>query len=220
VDKLVDYYEQKKRIDLYYEIAQDNIDLNAFKEDFDIEGPLLTPKKLVEEEKPTSTESERKKRKRKRQRKPSLLIGGEPADQYKYTFAQCCNPVFGDDIFAFLSKNSGVKIHRSSCPNATHLMASYGYRILKAEWVSNNNSSFVANLLITGVDDGIGIIERLSNRISSMLGLNIRSLNIEGDQGYFEGKLSLIVDNKDQLEKAMQSLKNLDMVSNVSRIDQ
>lgn len=218
VDTLVEYYEQKNRIDLYYEISKDNINLSTIKEDFTTEGNLLVLKKeeVPEPQVPVETP---KRKKRQEDKKPSLLLGGEPADQYKYSFAQCCNPVFGDDIFAFLSKNAGVKIHRSTCPNATHLMASYGYRILKAEWTSSNNSSFVAHLLITGVDDGIGIIERLSNRISSMLGLNIRSFNIEGDEGYFEGKMSLIVDNKDQLEKAIHSLKNLDMVSNVTRVD-
>ena len=62
-----------------------------------------------------------------------MLINGEPAERFNYTFASCCNPVQGDDIFAYLTANAGLKIHRANCPNATNLMANYGYRVMKAE---------------------------------------------------------------------------------------
>lgn len=151
--------------------------------------------------------------------KTRLLVGGEPADQYNYSFASCCNPLPGDDIFAFLSQNAGLKIHRTSCPNAVHLMANYGYRIMKAEWVSSPDSTFVADLKITGIDDGPGIIERLTHEISTKLGVNIRSFNIHGDEGYFEGKISLFIANTDQLNMAIRTLKNLRNVSTVTRIE-
>jgi len=224
IDLLTDYFGFKKRTDLYYEIASDGIELSEIKENFTTKGHLLVPKEKEEAppseiEKSTSSFTVKRPRKSDGKSQPSLLIGGEPADQYKFQLASCCNPVYGDDIFAFLTTNFGVKIHRSSCPNATHLMASYGYRVLKAEWVSNNSTSFIVKLLITGIDAGPGVIERLSNKISTTLGLNIRSFNIEGNEGYFEGRISIIIDNKNELEKAMRSIKNLDMVSNVSRIE-
>jgi GTP pyrophosphokinase len=208
VDLLTEFFELPKRTDLYFEIAKGEIDLTDIKEE-------------QKDEEPNEEFKEKKKRPRKTKHKskPSLLIGGEPADQYEFQLASCCNPVYGDDIFAFLSTTSGVKIHRSSCPNATHLMANYGYRILKAEWVRNSSSHFVVKLLITGVDAGPGIIERLSSKISSALGLNIRSFNIEGNEGYFEGRISLVIEKKNELEKAIRSIKNLEMVSNVIRIE-
>jgi len=224
VDVLTEFYELNKRSDLYYEIAKGEIDLSQIKESFKAKGHLLVPiedeeeVKLVKEEEIEPKDIKRP-RKTKSDGKPKLLIGGEPADQYEFQLANCCNPVYGDNIFAFLSTSSGVKIHRSSCPNATHLMASYGYRVLKAEWVSNNSTSFIVKLLITGIDDGPGIIERLTNKISTSLGLNIRSFNIEGNEGYFEGTVSLIIENKNELEKAMRSIKNLHMVSNVTRLE-
>lgn len=139
------------------------------------------------------------------------------ADQYKYALATCCNPVVGDEIFAYVTSNAGIKIHRSNCPNATHLIASYGYRVQKAEWITSGNVQSVVILKITGVDDGPGVIERVTNKISSGLGINIRSLSIEGKEGYFEGKVSLVVQNKNQLNMVIRSLKNLHGISSVYR---
>ena len=146
------------------------------------------------------------------------MINGEPGEQYDYALANCCQPVSGDDIFGYVSSNSGLKIHRTSCPNATHLMANYGYRIMKAEWVSAGDSHFIVDLSLTGIDDGPGVIERLTKAISSKLGLNIRSFSIEGKEGYFEGKISIIVKNKDQISQTIRALKNMDSISNVSRM--
>ena len=67
-------------------------------------------------------------------------------------------------------------------------MASYGYRIMKAEWIMSNESTFVADLIIKGIDQGPGVIESLSHQLSTTLKLNIRSLSISGKEGYFEGK--------------------------------
>jgi guanosine-3',5'-bis(diphosphate) 3'-pyrophosphohydrolase len=165
---------------------------------------------------------EEKPRRNKRSKftgKPRLLINGEPAERYDHAFASCCNPVQGDDIFAYLSANAGLKIHRTNCPNATNLMVNYGYRVMKAEWVSTTDAYFVADLKITGIDDGPGVIERVTHEISTLLGLNIRSFSMEGDGGYFEGKISLLVKNTDQLNVAIRSLQNLENISVVSRIE-
>ena len=150
--------------------------------------------------------------------KARLMINGEPAERFEYAFATCCNPVQGDDIFAYLTASAGLKIHRSKCPNALHLMAQYGYRIMKAEWEISNDVSFLAELKITGVDEGVGVIERLTHQLSSQLGLNIRKFTIEGDEGYFEGTIKLMVKNTQQLERAMQELQNLDNISTVTRV--
>ena len=221
VDLLVKYFDMQSRVDLYYDIATDQINLSEALKVFKVEGGKLIyvePKKVPV---PQSKEvvSEPKRKRKKEDFRPKLLVGGEPADQYNYAFAACCNPVPGDAIFAYLTANAGLKIHRANCPNATHLMANFGYRIMKAEWLSSANSTFVANLKIVGVDDGPGIIERISHEISTKLGVNIRSFSIRGDEGYFEGRISLLVMNKDQLNMAVRTLQNLDMISNVSRIE-
>jgi GTP pyrophosphokinase len=127
--------------------------------------------------------------------------------------------VQGDKIFAYLTATAGLKIHRINCPNATNLMVNYGYRIMKADWSSDMpQTNFVTKLKITGIDDGPGVIERLTHQIS-LMGLNIRSLNIAGTEGFFESELSLIVANTDQLNQATRALKNLSNISTVSRIE-
>jgi GTP pyrophosphokinase len=148
-----------------------------------------------------------------------LYINGEPSDQYVHTFASCCNPLPGDEIFGYITSTSGLKIHRTNCPNSTNLLANYAYRVVKAEWGDNNQSDFVANLIITGIDDGPGVIERISKAISQDLHLNIRSFSIEGKDGYFEGKMSVMVKNKIQLAKAINALKKLTAIESVERVE-
>lgn len=219
VDMLVKYFGLNSRPDLYFEIAMNHISLNELKNHFIIENNKLVEISKIEEKKKPVPQEENIPKAKKTLVKPRLLINNESADRYEYMLANCCNPVMGDDVFAFLTINSGAKIHRTSCPNATHLMANYGYRVMKAEWVSSGDRSFVVDLKITGIDKGPGVIERLTHSISTDLGLNIRSFYIEGNEGYFEGKISLLVLNKDQLNVAVRGLKNLPEVSTVVRIE-
>jgi len=225
VELLVKDYNLSSHADLYYAIATGDLTIpeifKAHKVEFGKDGSRFLAEVVEEEkvEKPAVEDKPRKPRRPKFTGKPRLLINGEPAESFNYTFASCCNPVQGDDIFAYLTANAGLKIHRSTCPNATNLMAHYGYRVMKAEWVSTTDTTFVAGLRITGIDDGPGVIERLTHKISTMLGLNIRAFNIAGDEGYFEGRISLLVQNTDQLNLAIRALKNLDSVSTVTRIE-
>lgn len=219
VEKLVKYYDLASHVELYYMIAVEKLTVSDIFKHFRVEG-----NKLVEiEEEPVVQEKKEPNKKRGSRKKlpvpPRLMINGEPAERFNYTMANCCNPVQGDSIFAYLTSNAGLKIHRVSCPNATNLMVNYGYRIMKAEWVQTTASTFVADLKITGIDDGPGVIERLTHEISSMLNLNIRSFSMTGDEGYFEGKISLLVRNTDQLNIAIRSLQNLEYVSTVTRIE-
>jgi len=215
VDHIAKHFGYNSRLDLYYDIAIEQFDLSQLKE-FEVEGGKIQfPTKqrtAVTDTEPSTSPSLSKDGLQVR-----ISIGGEDAQQYKYSLATCCNPVVGDDIFAYVTSNAGIKIHRINCPNATHLMASYGYRVQKAEWSTTGNTQSIVNLRITGVDDGPGVIERVTNKISSGLGINIRSMSIEGKEGYFEGKLTLVVSNKNQLNMVIRSLKNLQGVSSVYR---
>ncbi len=216
VNTLVKYFNYAHFADLFYAVAEEEINITTVLKKFKAEDgklvPIPTEKK--EEEKKTPVKGSRVLR--RFNGTPKLLIGGESSEQYEYSFATCCSPVLGDDIFAYITATAGMKIHRANCANAEHLMANYGYRILKAEWVSGANTEFVANLVITGVDAGRGIIQRLTQEIND-LDINIRSFSISGHEGYFEGKIALLVNNTDQLTLAVKSLQNLDNVSTVIR---
>ena len=221
LDTLARYHTNESHIDLYFNIAQETMTIAQVMAPFIVEAGRLVPKAVEALPEPTTTLAGARKRNsaNKEIGHSRLLINGEPGDQFEYSMANCCNPVQGDQVFAYLTANAGLKIHRSKCPNATNLMANYGYRIMKAEWVSTTESSFVADLTMTGVDSGKGVIEEISHKITE-LDLNIRSFQISGQDGYFEAKISLLVKNTDQLYLAVQALKNLEHVSTVSRVEE
>ncbi|GAB1397529.1 MAG TPA: RelA/SpoT family protein [Saprospiraceae bacterium] len=221
IDTLIKYYGFKTRLDLYSAIASDEIKLSEFK-NFKIENNkivLITPvteQGLVSH---TVDNLELPKVEAKDTDKMKLLIGGESADHYDFSFATCCSPLPGDKVFAYLTSNAGLKIHRQSCANAPNLFANYGYRIMKAEWINISNKGFVAELVITGIDSGPGVIERLTQNISGKLGLNIRSFYIDGNEGYFEGRISIVVPSENYLVMAIKALKGLDGISSVYKAE-
>ncbi len=218
IDTIIRHLKIKSHIDFFFAVAKEELDINDVLKKFEVEHgklipitapPVVSNKTDLEEiriDTPSSIS------------KTGLYINGEPAENYKFELATCCNPVNGDDIFGYVS-NYGLKIHRSNCPNSTNLMARFGYRILKAEWNAVTNTNFSVNLLIIGVDDGPGVIQNITAKISSQLGLNIRSFHIDGNEGYFEGKVKLQVKDKNQLYLLMKALKDMEGISSVTRVD-
>jgi GTP pyrophosphokinase len=220
LDLILKVFDYKSSIDLYFDIATETRDIQDIFKRFQVDAGKLKEISVPFAFPELDKHSTEKKTAVKPSEKPKLLVNGESAEQYEYSLANCCNPLPGDDIFAFLTHNVGLKIHRSSCPNAAHLMVNYGYRILSATWQqSNAEVNFIAEIKITGVDSGPGVIEQLSHQISSQLGLNIRSMAIEGDEGYFECRLKIIIKNTDQLHMVIKSLQALDNISSVVRLD-
>lgn len=217
VEILIKHYNFSSKIDLFFSIAMEERSITALLKPFKVENGQLVEHELVKPTPLTHLLPNPAETTRRNGEKPRVLIDGAPAEQYEYSFANCCNPVHGDDIFAYLTANAGLKIHRTSCPNSVNLMAQFGYRVMKAEWVIGYESTFVAELLITGVDSGPGVIERLTHQISE-LGLNIRRMTIEGDEGVYEGRLQLLVRNTDQLNIAIKSLTKLENVNSVARV--
>ncbi len=216
IEKLAKYLKYNSHVDLYFDIANEEVHVTDLLKNFKVEhGKLIEIEDKSIDNEPVTSPIRSKKGKIS---KSGIIINGESADTLNYQFATCCNPVPGDDIFAYLS-NNGMKIHRSNCPNSTNLMAKYGYRILQAGWKSISTTNFVANLRITGVDSGIGMIEKISQKISSQLGLNMRSFHIDGKEGVFEGKIALQVKDTSQLYLVIQTLKSIEGISTVERIE-
>ncbi len=210
IDKLVKYLGYSNRVDLYYDVTKEKVNVSDFNK-FKVHGNnLILPQKEIIIPAPS------KKEKIKKLNKSHILVNGEPASMYEFSMATCCNPILGDDIFAYLSSSVSLKIHRVSCPNALHLMANYGYRILKAEWDTDEEGEFFTELTLIGVDSGVGVIHKITNSISG-IGLNIKSFSIEAREGYFEGKVGLLVNNKEQLNFVIKTLSSLEGISNVLR---
>jgi guanosine-3',5'-bis(diphosphate) 3'-pyrophosphohydrolase len=222
IDFLVKNNGFKNRPDYYFAIASGDIKMPDIKS-FDIENNrLVEPKEeeiIQSEGIPALSDTKVKgKKKAQKESESNILVDGEPIDQYEFSLARCCSPVQGDDIFGYLTSGKGLKIHRVNCKNATHLLANYGYRVLKAEWGGRSGSNFIVDLSITGVDSGPGVIQKITSELSNNLGINIRSFSIAGNQGYFEGKVSIFVKNKDQLNVVMNAINKLEGVTNVTRV--
>jgi len=130
----------------------------------------------------------------------------------------CCNPIPGDDVFGFITISEGIKIHRVNCPNAIQLMSNYAYRIVKARWTNQQQIAFLAGIKITGIDQ-VGVVSKISKVISSELKVNMRSFNIESNDGIFEGTIMLFVHDTNHLTKLIQKLKDVQGILTVSRID-
>lgn len=219
VDIIAKHLGYRNRVDFFYALTQEDARMSDIK-NYTIENGKIVFKKEEDEVKIAPIDEELKKIQRPaKTNRSNILVNGEPADMYQYSLATCCNPVQGDEIFAYLTTKDGLKIHRTSCSNATHILANYGYRVLKADWEGNVSNNFVVELLVTGVDSGPGVIQMLTNELSNKLGINIKSFSIEGREGFFEGKIGIVVMNKDQLNLVVQSLEKLPGISSVIRTD-
>jgi GTP diphosphokinase / guanosine-3',5'-bis(diphosphate) 3'-diphosphatase len=142
---------------------------------------------------------------------------GDSGEKIDYKFANCCNPIPGDDVFGFVTINEGIKIHKTNCPNAIQLMSKYGYRIIKTRWTKEHEIAFLTELKVSGIDD-TGVLQKITNIISGDLRLNMRSLAIESKDGIFEGTIGIYVHDTEQLDELIERMKKLDGLLGVSRV--
>ena len=135
-----------------------------------------------------------------------------------YTLAKCCNPIFGDDIFGFVTVNGGIKIHKSDCPNAPAMISKFGYRIVKATWAGTSaKGEYTARLRIIGKDD-IGIVTNITSIINKETGIILRSISVDSHEGLFEGNITIVVNNTAQIETLCKKLTKIKGVKQVYRI--
>ena len=134
-----------------------------------------------------------------------------------YQLARCCNPIYGDDVFGFVTVSGGIKIHRTDCPNAPELRRRFGYRVVKAKWSGKGASQYQMTLRVIGQDD-IGIVNNLTNIISKEERLVLRSINIDSSDGLFRGNLVVMIDDVNRLEALVKRLRTVKGVKQVERI--
>ncbi|NDW09278.1 bifunctional (p)ppGpp synthetase/guanosine-3',5'-bis(diphosphate) 3'-pyrophosphohydrolase [Dysgonomonas sp. 520] len=133
-----------------------------------------------------------------------------------YQLAKCCNPIYGDEIFGFVSSH-GIKIHRSNCPNAHDMFSRFAYRVIPARWSGKFGSAYTVTLRVVGQDD-IGIVTNLTSIISKENGVLLRSINIESNDGIFQGNLSVTLNNTQVLDGLMKKMKTVKGVKQITRL--
>lgn len=134
-----------------------------------------------------------------------------------YQLARCCQPIYGDKVFGFVTVSGGIKIHREDCPNAPELKKRFGYRVVRARWSGKGSSQYAITLRVIGNDD-IGIVNNLTSIISKDEKLVLRSINIDSHDGLFSGNLEIMIDDNTRLESLIKKLRTVKGVKQVSRI--
>lgn len=133
-----------------------------------------------------------------------------------FTLAKCCQPIYGDDIFGFVTINGGIKIHRCDCPNSQELKKRFGYRIVKAKWAGKRGSQYPITLKVIGNDD-LGIVNNITSIISKEEKISLRSISIDSHDGLFSGTLTVMLDDTGKLQQLIRKLKTVKGVKQVSR---
>ena len=152
----------------------------------------------------------------KAQGNSDVLTIGKQVKGIDYTLAKCCNPLYGDKIFGFVTVSGGIKIHRADCPNAAEMRRRFGYRVVEAKWSGKGNNSYSIPLRITGTDD-MGIVNNITNIIQKEGNILLRSINIDSHDGLFRGTLQVQVDDNHTLDNLIKKLKNVKGVKSVDR---
>jgi len=213
IRKLLKHYKLKLAQELYYNISTGKIDMLEIK-DILVEKKEESAKQLITEMLPKDKVQELEF-----SGGDDYLVIDNNIKNVIYKLAPCCNPIFGDDIFGFVTIAEGIKIHRSSCPNAPQMTERYPYRVIKAKWQdTKKKNSFQATIRIAGTDE-VGIVGQISYVISKDIGVQMRSINIENNNGDFDGTLRVFVNGLEHLDFLMNKLRSINGVFSVSRAD-
>jgi GTP pyrophosphokinase len=145
------------------------------------------------------------------------LVIGDNVKDVQYSLAKCCNPIFGDDVFGFVSVTGGIKIHRADCPNAPQLKDKFDYRIIEVKWAGKSGKNDLATLQIVGKDD-IGIVSNITSVISKENKIQMRSISVNSHDGMFDGSISVMVNDTTQLSQLIKKLQGVKGVIRVERM--
>ncbi len=145
-----------------------------------------------------------------------LVIGSTSIKGMNYKLARCCNPIYGDDVFGFISSDGVVKIHRSDCPNSAHIRERYPYRIISTRWSGKAGEQFGATISVTGIDD-IGIVTNITSIINKERDILLRNIAIDSHDGSFHGHLVVGVSSTESLDALIRKIKTIKGVKHVQR---
>ena len=150
-------------------------------------------------------------------RNDDVLVIDQNLRGIDFQLAKCCNPIYGDKIFGFVTINGGIKIHRTDCPNAPELRRRFGYRMVRAKWSGKGASQYSITLRVVGNDD-IGIVNNITSIISKDEKIVMRSINIDSHDGLFGGILVVQIDDTSRLEALIKKLRTVKGVKQVERL--
>ena len=149
--------------------------------------------------------------------KDDVLVIDQNLKGIDFNLAKCCNPIYGDDVFGFVTISGGIKIHRCDCPNAPEMKARFPYRIVRARWAGKSQGKqYPITLRIVGHDD-IGIVTNITSIINKESNILLRSISVDSHDGLFSGMLTVMVDDISKLEALIKKLRTVKGVKQVNR---
>ena len=216
INELVNYFKLRTSFDLFFRIGNGAIDNSQLKSFVSMRNSKilsffkskLRRNTVVKEVVNTEEVSP----------KYDSLVFGKEEQKLDYKSSKCCNPISGDKVFGFVTINDGIKIHKMNCSNAISLQSNYAYRIMSAKWIDSTKQDFKVILQIAGVDNQ-GMANDVTRIISNNMGVFIHSINIKGDDGVFEGKISISVKNSSQLNRLIKNLQKIEGIKKVDRVN-
>lgn len=209
VVKLLTEYGFKTSQDLYFSIAIGETDLLQIKK-------VL----LRTEEQPEETTARTPDHHQHEETNISdYLIVDEKVEGLDYKLARCCNPVFGDRIFGFVTVLEGIKIHRATCPNADFMISNFPYRVVRARWTRLDSArGFLAQIRLTGVEN-LGIVSRITEILAEYKGVAVKNFTYSMNNGLFEGRIELLVPNINLLYSIIKKIQSVRGITRVTRVE-
>lgn len=220
--KLTAYYNLSNKDQLYAQVGMGFIDFN------DLENILKTRRqnKLAKywklsfnrkKKEDTEDELDLNIPDKKIDKKNTFILKENP-EETNYSLAKCCQPIPGDDVLGYLTSSNHVIIHKKNCPEANKLMSQQGDRIITAEWTRFKKRSYLTRLKLNGFDR-VGIVSEVTNIISKLNNINMRTVMFDTHDGIFEGELYLYIHNVDDLKNLIARLMKIKGIENIERIE-
>ncbi|MDD4645982.1 MAG: RelA/SpoT family protein [Bacteroidales bacterium] len=215
LQRIVNWLNLKDALELYQQISESKIELASIRDFLKDKAPseilkdkIVSPKTVDGLVKVTSQSQD-------------YLVIDDSLGNVDYKLSKCCNPIFGDEVFGFVTVHEGTKIHRVSCSNARQMIERYPYRVVKVRWTDSHGATagFTINLQITGKDN-IAVVNEISKIIASDLKVSMRSMNLVSKDGQFEGTYTLIVQVRPHLETIMNRIRRTKGVLSIRRSDE
>ena len=199
--------------DFYAEIAEERLDVNAVIDQY----ADLEKKELEQDHREHGVENYYSQTPVEEFTKSEdVLVIDQNLTGVDYSLAKCCNPIYGDEIFGFVS-SKGIKIHRRNCPNAPQMFNRYGYRVVNVRWSGKPGSNYPVTLRIIGNDD-IGIVTNITSVISKEKEMMLRSINVDPSDGLFQGTLTVMLSDNATLTSLIKKIKAIKGVKQVERL--
>ncbi len=216
VSKFIYRLGYKNMNDFFHEIAEERLDINDIIDRF-VNGeakPVEAQAERVSAENFTLIPSAPEKQ--ETSAADDILVIGEDVKGLNYKFAKCCNPIYGDKVFGFISSEGAIKIHRDTCPNARNIKERYPYRVITTRWSGKKGAQMCVTVRVIGYDD-VGIVSSITSIINKEKDASLRAIAIESNDGLFHGHLTIGIPNYETLISIMRNIKTVKGVKEVMR---